>query len=296
MGNLAAIFTSVCWTISSVLFTSAGRKVGASVLNRLRLSFAMVWIMIMHLLLQGTLFPFDAPLDRWVWLGLSGIIGLVLGDLFLYQAYVSIGPRIATLIMSLSPVMSALLAWWLMGEALRGGQIAGILLTVAGIMLVVFDRTGGLMATTNRRQFGLGLLAAFGGAVGQTIGVLLTKRGLEGDFSSVSGLAIRMLVSTVVIWILTLLARQGGSTILQLKEGKVFRLILLGSIVGPFLGIWGSIIAIQQAPVGIASTLMSLNPIFLLPISALFYKEHIRAQAVIGTLISMGGIVVLFLL
>lgn len=295
MGELAGILTSVFWTFSSIIFTFAGRKVGSVILNRMRLAFALVWIVLMHWIIQGTPLPLNAAPERWFWLGLSGIIGLVLGDLFLFKAYVIVGPRITTLVMASVPVLSAVLAWIFLKENLRLMQIVGIALTVAGIALVVLEQRNGA-SHTDRRRYLIGLLAAFGGAVGQSLGLLLAKPGLSGNFPSISGLAIRMLVATVTIWLITLFTGQTRSTFKAVSEQKAAGLIIAGSIVGPFLGVWLSIVAIQLTMVGVASTLTSLSPILQIPSSYFIFKEKISLRAIIGTIISLVGVVVLFLL
>jgi drug/metabolite transporter (DMT)-like permease len=289
LGEIAAVFTSICWTFSSIIFTFAGRRVGAAVLNRMRLTFAVLWVALIHLLLQGRLFPTDASPERWIWLGLSGVAGLVVGDLLLFQGYVMIGPRISTLIMSLSPVFSAVLALLFLNETLRAGQIIGILVTIAGVALVVLDHHGSQETPINRKRYLLG-------AAGQTVGLILAKRGLEGNFPSISGLAIRMLVSVVFVWLLALVSGQARPTLNSMRDRRAFGLILGGSVVGPFLGIWLSIISIQQAPIGVASTLMSLTPIFLIPAGFWFFRERISRWAIVGTVISIAGVVILFLL
>ena len=95
MGELAALFTSVAWSFTSLQFTLAGRRVGSAVVNRTRLLIAFIFLSLTHLLLTGALWPQSAAPARWFWLGISGIIGLVLGDACLFQSYVLIGPRLS---------------------------------------------------------------------------------------------------------------------------------------------------------------------------------------------------------
>lgn len=296
MGELAALLTAVFWAASSIIFTFAGRRVGAPRLNRLRLIFAILWITITHWFMRGTPLPVDADLTRWGWLGLSGVIGLALGDLFLFTAYVNIGPRLSTLIMASSPVMTAVLSWLLLGETLRATQIGGIALTLSGIAWVVLERGNGNGAHADRRTFLVGLLAGLGGAVCQTVGLLLTKQGLTGDYPSISGVAIRMIAATVTLWLAALITGQAGPTLAELRDRVTLRLMLAGSLVGPFAGIWLSLVAIQYAPVGVASTLMQISPILLLPAGKWIFKEHISPRAVLGTLVSLAGVLVLILL
>ncbi len=296
MGAFAAVITSMCWTISSITFTFAGQKVGAVVLNRLRLAFAIVWTILMHFALTGHLLPVGAAPERWLWLGLSGIVGLILGDVFLFQAYINIGPRLSTLIMSLAPVIGAVLAWLLFDEILRLSQIIGMLVTLAGVIIVVLERTEVKHSPVDHHRYLIGLLCAVGGAAGQAVGLILAKQGLSGDFPSISGLAIRMLISVLTLWIITLFTGQVRTTFDGLRTRSTFGLILGGSLIGPFLGVWLSIVSIQLAPIGVASTLMALSPLFLIPAGHWIFHEQVSLRAILGTLISICGIVILFLL
>jgi drug/metabolite transporter (DMT)-like permease len=161
MGEAAALLTAFCWAGSSLFFTNAGRQVGSVIVNRMRLVMAVVLLMTAHMVLLGRLIPMDAGLDRWLWLGASGVIGLVLGDAALFQAFVLIGPRLVTLIMSLVPVVSALIAWFFLGEQLALIETAGILIAVTGIVAVVSERGNG-GSLIDRKQYlagvGFGLL------------------------------------------------------------------------------------------------------------------------------------------
>ena len=159
MGEIAALATAVCWAFSSIFFTSTSKEAGAIPVNRIRLVFAVILLLVFHTLITGHPLPLDAAPFRWIWLGLSGIVGLVLGDTLLFQAYYLIGNRLGTLIMSGVPVISSLAAWLLLGENLSLLSIAGITLCTSGIMLVVLERTPGNGTGTHheKRQYILGV-------------------------------------------------------------------------------------------------------------------------------------------
>ncbi len=139
LGELAALGTSLMFACSAAFFGVASRQIGSLALNRLRLVLAVVWLLLAHLLLRTPL-PLHAAADRLMWLSISGILGLVIGDLFLFQAYIWIGPRLSMLMMALSPAIAALAAWLITGETLHRLQILGIGLTLAGIVWVVAER------------------------------------------------------------------------------------------------------------------------------------------------------------
>ncbi|MDP2362709.1 MAG: DMT family transporter, partial [Ignavibacteria bacterium] len=80
-----------------------------------------------------------------------------------------------------------------------------------------------------------------------------------------------------------------------LKDKKVFALVVLGSIIGPYLGITLSFIAVIYTHVGVAATLMSTSPIMILPLSMIFYKEKLSWKSIVGAIIAVGGISLLFL-
>jgi uncharacterized membrane protein len=294
IGELAALATALCWSLTSTFFTIGGRQVGSVVVNRIRLIFAVLFLSLSHLLLYRELLPLHAEPYRWLWLGFSGIIGLALGDAALFQAFVLVGPHIAMLLMALVPIISTLIAWLFLGELLTPVKIAAILITISGIILVVIKkRAASPMA--ERKLYAFGILCGIGGAFGQAIGLVAAKKGLVGDFSSLSATLIRVSIAMVIIWIFTLMIGQGKPTIMKLKNGKAIAAIAAGAFVGPFLGIWLSMVAIKYTYIGIASTLMALPPVFLLPLSYWVFKEKITLLAVIGTVIAIIGSAIIFL-
>jgi len=299
MGSIAAILTSICWSWSSIFFSSAGYVVGSKVVNRTRLLFAVSFLIITHTIIAGSPIPLHVEGYRWLWLGLSAIFGLVLGDAMLFQAYVLIGPRLSMLVMASVPAISAIFAWLFLKETLGIYQIFGILLTSAGIMMVVLDRNThqrSLIPGKNKNQI-LGLVLSLGGAFGQAIGMIFAKKGLDGDFSALTGVLIRMLVAAAAIWLITLITKEIKLNFKLLKQNpKSVLSIFGGAFVGPFLGVWLSLIAVQTTKVGITSTLIALTPIFHLPIAHFYLHEKINIRAILGTVIAMAGVAIIFLI
>jgi drug/metabolite transporter (DMT)-like permease len=297
LGALAAVAAAGTWAFSSIAFTFASQRAGAPAVNRVRLILAVGWLLGAHVCLRMPL-PWNAGGERWLLLGASGVIGLVLGDGFLFQAFLWIGPRLAMLLLSTAPALASLGAWAFLGEGLSAGQGAGILVTLVGVAWVVLAREGTAgPGETDPRRYLLGLLCGLGGAAGQAGGLLLAKAGAADGFPALSVTLMRMVAAAVTLWFITGLQGQLRASVRRVVTDRAaLRHTLVGSLLGPFLGVTLSIVAIQHSPVGVASTLMALPPVFLLPLSALLFRERIGWQAVLGTGVALAGVALLCLM
>ncbi len=294
IGEIAALATAFFFAMTALIFTSTGRSVGSQVTNRMRLLIALLYLVVLNVILFHEPFPFSSGSSRWIWLSLSGIIGLALGDAFLFQSYVSIGPRIGSLLLSLAPIFGSIIAWVFFGEILTAMQITGIVLALAGIAWVVAAEKE--PPNTPRGHTRRGVIFGILAALGQAVGLVFSKQGMNGDFSPFQANAIRMLAAVLFIWIWAAIEGKAGSTVRSLNgKPRVIGLLALGAFVGPVLGVSSSLFAIQHAEIGVASTLMALTPVILLPISYFVFREKIGWQAVFGTVLAIAGVAILFL-
>lgn len=296
LGEIVALSVSIAWAGTSTLFTLAGRKVGSVVTNRVRLIFALLFLSLTHWVVHAELIPLDVELTRLFWLSLSGIIGLVIGDAMLFQALVWVGPRISMLLMSLAPIFASLTSWVVLGEPLSVIQLLAIAVTIGGVGWVIWARDPNKAQRGQHRNYLRGILLGLGGALGQALGLVVSKLGLYGEFSALSGTLIRMVAAVLVMWTLTLIQGQALATIRRVQEHRqALSYIIGGAFFGPFLGVWLSLVAVQRTKVGIASTLMSLSPIVLLPISYFVFRERITLSKIVGTIVALSGVAMLFL-
>lgn len=294
IGEIAALFTSFCWSLSAIGFTKSTQQVGSQVTNRLRVVIAMLVLILINLVLYGQPIPLHAGASRWAWLGISGIIGLSLGDAFLFQAYHEIGPRLGLLLLSLAPVFGATIAWIFFGQTLTLLQIVGIVVTLGGISWVIVSSPQG--GNENVRKItGRGVLFGMLAALGQATGLVFSQQGMTGGFSPFAGTLIRMFAAVATLWILALFQRQAGSTVTAVfRQPAAIRWVAFGALFGPVIGVSSSLLAVQYSEIGVASTLMALPPIFMLPISYFVFKERFGWQAVAGTFLAMAGVALLF--
>ena len=295
-GQVTALLTSVCWAFTSVMFTKAGRRLGSPIVNHMRLWIAFIALCVIHTLVFGSPFPFDIESHRFFYLGVSGVVGYVFGDGLLIESFLIIGPRLAMLLMLLAPVFSAFLAWVLLGEVPSSLEIMGILVTIVGIAWVVTEKAPSLNSATSKKSPGyvVGIALGIGGAVGQAVGLLLSRIGLEGGYSTISANQVRVTCAALVLGLFYWQQKKIHTHVAKLKDKRTLVEIASGALTGQVLGVILSLEAIAHTHIGTASALMSLSPILLIPVSYLIFKEKISARAIIGTIVALLGVGLLF--
>ena len=292
-GEIAAVGAAALFGFSFTFFTLAGRRVGPSTVNRARLLLAAILALGLHWVTRGEPLPSAASASAWLWLGLSGVIGLALGDASLFQAYVRIGAALSMLIFSMTPVFTALLGYVFLGESLTAVEWAGIAVTLLGIAWVVSEPKRRDFHGAGR-SYRAGLFFAAGGAIGQALGLLTAKLGLAEGVPAQSANLMRLLAAAAAIWVVALLTGAAHNTHSAFRnDPRASVFTAAGTAAGPIFGVWLSLVAIDDARLGIASTLMSLTPIFLLPIARLVFSEPISYRAVIGTIVALSGATIL---
>ena len=297
-GELAALLTAVFWTITALAFESASRKVGSLSVNLLRLVTAFVFLSVYAWVSRGKAFPVDAGTHQWVWLSLSGLVGFVLGDLFLFQSYVIIGSRISMLIMSLAPPMAAVLGWLSMGETLTLSQFVAMAVVLVGIVLVVLERQAP-DANGNGKRVKLsypltGILLAFGGALGQAGGLVLSKYGMAG-YDVIPSVQIRVITGIIGFSLFFAFSNRWKKLSVAIQNGKAMKRLLVGSFFGPFLGVSFSLLAVKYTSTGVASALMSIVPVLIIAPSVIVFKEKVTAKELAGAIITVVGVALFFL-
>ena len=107
---------------------------------------------------------------------------------------------------------------------------------------------------------------------------------------------IRLFASVAILLPAAIILRKYLNPITLYKKNlRAFGATIIGTILGPYLGITFSLVAINYTKVGIASTLMSTMPILMLPMIRIIYKETLTIRAITGAFIAVAGVAILFL-
>lgn len=289
-GELVALSVSVCWAISSYFFEQSSRQVGSLHVNYMRLLFGFVLLGLYGLFVHGRFFPTGAGTHQWLWLSLSGFLGFFVGDLFLFKSYTVIGSRLAMLVMTFSPVMTALIGWVVLGESLQWLQWLSIGLIVLGVLMAFVRRNRSKVHFTFSFK---GFLLAFAGAFGQSLGLVYSKKGIV-DYDPFAATQIRIIAGFVAFSLLLTLGKRWGGLAAAFKRWDTVRAVGIGSFFGPGLGVALSLLAVTLTETGVASALMGLAPILLI-VPAVRRGKRIDWREILGALIAVMGVSLLFL-
>jgi drug/metabolite transporter (DMT)-like permease len=260
---------------------------------------AILLLVCAHVVFLGALLPAASGV-QWFWLGLSGIVGLGIGDFGLFAAYVTLGPRRSVLLQASSPIFACVGAFALLGETISLLSLVGIAITLTGIVVVLLESGVTLeerLRANERKRWGVffGLISA----MGQGFGVVLSKEGMYAGVSTamdpVSAALIRMLWAGVFVWACVVLAGRLPEAKKAAGNRDGIKYTAAGAVVGPFLGMTLSMVAVADAQAGVAQTLMSLMPVFIIPLIWIIYGEKTNTRGILGAIVAVVGVAVLFI-
>lgn len=294
-GELAALGTALCWSLTAVFFAAAGARIGSLSVNLIRLVMALVMLSLYQAIARGMALPLDASAYAWTWLSVSGLIGFCVGDLCLFRALLVIGPRLSSLLMSLAPVLTGIFGWLVLDEGLTAIELLGMGLTVGGIAWAISDRTPERPGQERTRQkLVTGVLLGLGGAAGQAGGLVLSKLGM-GEYDPFAATQVRIIAGIVGFSVIFVFAGWWPRTFEALRHGTAMLYTGAGALFGPFLGVSLSLIAVQRTVAGVAASLMATSPILVIPIVVLTRGEKVGVGGVGGAVLAVAGVALLVL-
>jgi drug/metabolite transporter (DMT)-like permease len=294
-GELVAMSTAVLWSFGTILFGFSSRRVGSFNVNAIRIVLAAVLLVIGNFIMHGRLLPPVYQNNQLLILGVSGVIGLTLGDSCYFKSLVILGPRIASLMGASSPIFAVVIAWIFLGQKLSVLDLAGIAITLTGIGWVTLERNHNSFGAQPGGSKALGYLLGIGGSLGQAIALSMAKVGMGDNIPPLNASLVRMIAAVITIWIIVIAGGRLPAIKQGLKDRKALGAISAAAFLGPFLGIWFSLVSIQYTKIGIASTLMATTPLWIIPLVMIIHKERPSIRAIFGTLAAVGGVSIIFL-
>jgi len=289
--QLAALLAASSWACSSLIAAEPVRRLGGPRFCRLR----MLYVSGM-LLLLATANGGWSTLDRGDFglVALSGLVGLLLGDLALFTAMARIGPRRTSVVFTSNAPLAAVGGVLLFDESFTPWALVGAVLTVVGIALAVNygSRSGTHSDVFERVEGSLVGGAAWAGigALGQALGALAAKPALDGGADTLCVAATRAIIATVALWVLARpgdrLARSvGRSPLMPSDHLRLAISAFIAMVVGMTLLLW----ALGQGDTGVATILSATTPVILLPMLWLRLRQAPAPGAWMGAVLTVVG-------
>lgn len=305
IGELISIGVAFSWTATALLSEYGSKRMGNLTLNVLRMAFALLFSMILFLAVTGHLLPVRASTETYGWMLLSGLVGYVVGDYCLFQCYIIIGAKFGQLFMTLAPIAAAIMAWLTLGQSLRPSAVLAMMVTLAGICITILGRGDGKRLSLKLPLSGV--LFATAAAVCQGVGLVLSKIGMDCYAATADAHFAAWLLPFYANFFRCVAGILGFALLLHFKDsfaplrrslhdGPGMSAAVATTIFGPFVGVGCSLMAVQYAAAGIASTLMALTPIIIILPAYWLFGQRVTAKSVLGAFISIIGVSLFFLL
>ncbi len=307
LGEIIALTVAGLWTVTALSAEIAGKGIGAVQLNVFRMVLSIAMLSGILWWSTGTPYPTHTNGEVWFWLSLSGFVGYLLGDFCLFNAYIIIGSRYGQLFMTLAPPAAALSGWIILGEQLSPKAILGMVVTLSGIALSLLKRG-------EKHKVGLklpmkGILFGIGAGVGQGLGLVISKVGLNHYADAMPSVGadqavamipfaatyMRAITGAIGFTAIILWRKQGRTLVDALHDKRSMLATLLTTFTGPVIGVSLSLMAVQYTESGIASTLMALTPILILWPAYLLFKQRVTPIEIVGTVVSVIGVSLFFI-
>lgn len=308
IGEIISLGVACSWTVAALSSEVGSRRLGVFVMNVWRMLLALLFSVCLMWLTMGEPFPLYAGAEAWSWLLLSGVVGYFFGDWCLFNSYLTIGSRYGQLFMTLAPMFAALSAWVSIGQTLSAGSLIAMSVTIVGISISVLGR--GNHHKLSIQLPAKGVLFGIGAGMGQGVGLVLSKIGLDyytadvpvavlpqvENYLPFGANLIRCLAGLLCFTIWLLVRGEGSKMRTSIRNHKGMLAMLTAVISGPFVGVGFSLMAVQYTAAGIASTIMATTPILILLPSYYLFHQKITWKGFIGACISVVGVSLFFLL
>ena len=186
----------------------------------------------------------------------------------------------------------SLISYLVLGELLTPIQWTGMALTVVGISVVVLQRNAPVQRAVYHPLLGVG--AAFLGALGQAVGLVLSRYGAP-SYDPFQATQIRSISGLIGFVLFFTLIRRWKPVMEALRHRVAMRHISVGAFFGPFLGVSLGLFAAQNTKTGVAATIIALVPVLMIPAAIFVLKERVTLREVGGALLAVVGVGLLFL-
>lgn len=283
-----ALISALLWAMASVLLAIGAKRLPVLQLNLIRciISTGFFWILLPFY--GGVKALATIPPASWVWLAVSVLGLLVVGDTLYFRSLDLAGVSWAMPVASINPLWAVVLAALFVGEPLSWTLLGGTLLTVAGIILVSRSTDGAAAQDPNHRPGRrAGLFLALGASAVWAVGQVALKPATAGVEAVVAN-SVRQPMALLILLGVNLF--RGNWREIRTLDRKGWAIISVASFVGGGLSSLLFVVAVQLAGAGRTAVLTSTAPMMALPLSMVLLRERPTRWTLVGTLLTVVGI------
>ncbi len=139
-GVVLIVLAALWWTLLSVAIKRLVPDYAMPISTPAVLSMVMVVLLLGHLVLSGGSTLPRAPLSVWLWLLLSGVLGIGVGHSLYYRAMPILGVALSSSRQLVRPLLTSIISALFLGEFFTPWQVVGGVLLIAGSYVVTVLR------------------------------------------------------------------------------------------------------------------------------------------------------------
>ena len=292
IGYFLAIGAAAIWSAVALSATRVVRYFGSYNYNLLRLLGIIVFFFPYVYINWESLYLNQSIFSAIV---LSSIIGIIIGDTFLFVCLKRLGPRRQALLFSMQIPFTIILAEIFLQTLPSITELIGCALIFSGILIAIqFNRTipNDDLENIQGNKY-TGLFAGIGLALCQSIGIILMKPALQTTDPIIVSY-LRVLVAAVIMFG-SLFFIKNNQLWEKMKNIKVTLFSIFLGFMGMGVGMTMLIYALKYGNPGVISTLSSTMPIMIIPILWIVTKNYAGHLAVVGATLTCVGAGIIFL-
>jgi len=285
-GVILGLVSAFVWATTSLIIKAQSDRIDTSSFNAFRMFVAGILAIALLPFFGGVQSILQMPLSATLWLALSSIIGIAMGDTLYFWGLTKIGASRALPISGTYPLFTWALAIPLLGEKITMNALLGTALVVLGVYFLAprAEPTIHADARTERLAILGTLLAAFLWAIATT----MFKVGLQESPDVIVVNAIRIPIAAIGAAIIAY-RRKGLAAWHGYNRQALPGLILL-AIYSTGIGMILWTLTVDYVGAARAALINTAAPIMGVPLSAIFLKENVTPKVAMGTLLSVVGI------
>jgi drug/metabolite transporter (DMT)-like permease len=276
------------WAGNAIVGRLLHDQVPPATLNLLRWSIALLLL----LPFAGSLFRSDSKLwTHWRRFGLLGLLGIGVYNALQYLALETSSPINVTLVAASMPVWMMLIGWLFFGAGISGRQVIGVVLSVAGVLLVL--ARGEWRHLQELRLVAGDVLMLVAAIAWSWYSWLLTRPEDPAEIRSDWAKFLLAQISYGVLWSAAFAAGEWAIRGPSIAWSWPVVAGLLFVAIGPGIiafRCWGG--GVQRAGPTIAAFFSNLTPLFAALMSSAFLGDPPRLYHAAAFVLIVGGIVV----